>query len=54
MPCAEVLSLHDSGSSYRSLEQFQPQLNHLLQQGELLAEVLQVTAIFGILEPFTG
>jgi SAM-dependent methyltransferase len=54
MPCAEVLSLHDSGSSYRSLEQFQPQLNHLLQQGERLAEVLQVTAMLGILEPFTG
>lgn len=54
MPSAEVLSLHDAGSSYRSLEQFQPQLNHLLQQGERLGEVLQVTAMLGILEPFTG
>ena len=54
MPSAEVLSLHDCGSSYRSLEQFQPQLNQLLQQGERLAEVLQVTQALGILEPLTG
>ncbi len=54
MPNAGVLSLHDCGSSYISLEQFQPQLNHLLQQGELLDEVLQVTATLGIMEPLTG
>lgn len=54
MPSADVLSLHDCGSSYRSLEQFQPQLNQLLQQGERLAEVLQVTQTLGILEPLTG
>jgi SAM-dependent methyltransferase len=54
IPSAEVLSLHDSGNCYRSLEQFQPQLSDLLEKGALLGEVLKVTATLGFLEPFTG
>ncbi len=54
MPSKGVLSLHDSGSCYLSLEEFQPQLAALLEQGSMLGEVVKVTQALGILEPFTG
>jgi SAM-dependent methyltransferase len=54
MPSAEVLQLHDSISSYQFLDQFQPHLSNLLQQGSHLAEAVRITTRLGILEPLTG
>jgi SAM-dependent methyltransferase len=54
MPSEGVLSLHDSHSCYKGLEEFQPQLAALLQQGSLLPEVVHVTQALGLMEPFTG
>lgn len=54
MPSEGVLALHDLRQSYGSFAEFQPQLAGLLQQGGLLADVVQVTRALGILEPFSG
>jgi SAM-dependent methyltransferase len=54
MPSEGVLALHDLRQSYGGFAEFQPQLVGLLQQGGLLADVVQVTRALGILEPFSG
>ncbi len=54
MPSEGVLALHDLRQSYGGFGEFQPQLPGLLQQGGLLADVVQVSRALGILEPFTG
>jgi len=54
MPSEGVLALHDLRQSYGGFGEFQPQLPGLLQQGGLLADVVQLSRALGILEPFTG
>ncbi len=54
MPSDGVLALHELYRSYSSLDEFQPELPSLLQQGSLLDDCIQVTRVLGILEPFTG
>jgi hypothetical protein len=54
MPSEGVLAVHDLRQSYGGFGEFQPQLVGLLQQGGLLADVVQVSRALGILEPFTG
>jgi SAM-dependent methyltransferase len=54
MPSEGLLALHDLRQSYGDFGEFQPQLPGLLQQGGLLADVVQVSRALGILEPFTG
>jgi SAM-dependent methyltransferase len=54
IPSEGVLALHELRQSYDGFGEFQPQLPGLLQQGGLLADVVQVSRVLGILEPFTG
>ncbi len=54
MPSEGVLALHDHRRCFAGLDEFQPELTGLLQQGGLLADVVEVSRALGILEPFTG
>ena len=54
MPTEGVLALHDLRQGYASFSEFQPQVPGLLQQGGLLGDVVQLSRVLGLLEPFSG
>ena len=53
-PSDALLALHEQHRTYRSFAEFQPQLQSLLKEGELLDDCITLTRALGILEPITG